>query len=382
MSISFNEVPANVRVPGVYIEIDNSLANSAEDLQRVLIVGAPGTGGDTAVNTVVLTINPEAAAKHFGTDSQIHKMVTAFYEQNISLPMYSVSPEEADGSFDIATALAATGDHQYHHIVSAFNDETNVRALADFLQGRYHALQQIPGLGYIAKKATHSALVTYGELFNSPFIVPMSVDTLGDAGGNDLTEAQLASAWAGQISGSLAIDPCRPLKTLPLNKIYSKSITEWDYSERNLLLYSGIGTYNTNNAKQVFIERPITTYKVNVAGTADDSYLDATVPATAMYFRQKQRSRILSKYPRHKLAKDGSKFSPGQAVVTPGIIKGELLALYRELELNAIVQDFDGYKDSLIVELDPDNKSRINILDSPQFVNGMLIYAGKVQFRK
>ncbi|WP_022940123.1 phage tail sheath subtilisin-like domain-containing protein [Psychromonas hadalis] len=378
MSISFNEVPANVRVPGVYIEIDNSLANSAEDLQRVLIVGAKGSDGDTAENTVVLTVNPDAAAKRFGIDSQIHKMVTAFYEQNISLPIYAVSVL----TNDVATALASTGADQYHHIVCAFNDETNVRALGDFLQARYHALQQIPGLAYIAKKATHSALVAYGELFNNPFISVMSVNGLGDAANNDLTEAQLASAWAGQIAGSLAIDPCRPLKTLPLNKVYSKAPIDWDYSERNLLLYSGIGTYNTNNAKQVFIERPITTYKENAAGTADDSYLDITVPATAMYFRQKQRSRILSKYPRSKLAKDGTKFAPGQAVVTPAIIKGELLALYRELELKAIVQDFDGYKDSLIVELDADNKSRINILDSPQFVNGMLIYAGKVQFRK
>lgn len=377
MSISFNEVPANVRVPGVYIEIDNSLANSAEDLQRVLIVGAKGTGGDTDDNTVVLTINPDAAAARFGADAQIVEIVEYFYKQNIVLPMYSVSVAEGD----TATALAATGDDQYHHIAFGYNDETNVRVLADFLQARYHALQQIPGLGYIAKKANHAALVTYGESFNSPFIVPMPVNALGDAAGNDLTESQLMGAWAGQISASLATDPCRPLKTLQLNEIYSKAAREWDYTERNLLLYSGIGTYNTNNAKQVFIERPITTYKENAAGSADNSYLDATVPATAMYFRQKQRARILSKYPRHKLAKDGTKFSPGQAVATPAIIKGELLALYRELELKAIVQDFDGYKDSLIVELDADNKSRINILDSPQFVNGMLIYAGKVQYR-
>ena len=76
MSISFNEVPANVRVPGVYIEIDNSLANSAEDLQRVLIVGAKSASGDTDVNTVVLTINPDVAAERFGADSQIFKMVS------------------------------------------------------------------------------------------------------------------------------------------------------------------------------------------------------------------------------------------------------------------------------------------------------------------
>ena len=306
------------------------------------------------------------------------KWLAWFYKQDITLPMYSVAVDVND----VALALAATGDQQFHHIVSAYNDEAGVRALGDFLQARYHALQQIPGLGYIAKKSTHGELVTYGQLFNNPFIVPMPINHIGDADGNDLSEAELAASWAGTIAPSLAIDPCRPLNTLAINGIYSKATSEWDYSERNLLLYSGVGTYKTNNAKQVFVERPITTYKENAAGTADDSYLDATVPATAMYFRQKQRARILSKYPRHKLAKDGSRFSPGQAVATPAIIKGELLALYRELELKAIVQDFDGYKDSLIVELDADNKSRINILDSPQFVNGMLIYAGKVQFRK
>ena len=376
-SISFNEVPANIRVPGVYIEIDNSLANNAEDLQRVLIVGTKN-GGDAQDNTVVLTVTPEAAAERFGEGSQIHLMVTAFYDQNISLPMYAVSVVGED----LASALAATGDDQYHHIVCALNDEINMRVLGDFLQERYHALQQIPGLAYVAKKATHSALVTYGELFNNPFISIMGVNNLGDADGDDLTEAQLASAWAGQISASLATDPCRPLQTLPLNKVYSKADSEWEYSERNLLLYSGIGTYRCNNAKQVFIERPVTTYKENAAGTADDSYLDITVPATAMYFREKQRSRILSKYPRHKLAADGTRFAPGQAVVTPAIIQAELFSLYSDLEYNAIVQDFSGYKSSLIVELDADNPSRINIQDSPKFVNGMIIYAGKIQFRK
>ncbi len=376
-SISFNEVPGNVRVPGVYIEIDNSLANNAEDSQSVLLVGS-ATGGDTAVNTVALTVTPASAADRFGENSQLHKMAIAFFNQNIALPMYAVAVD----AVDVASALAATGDEQYHHIVCGFNDDVNVLAVADFLQARYHALQQIPGLAYFAKKALHAALVTYGNAFNSPFISVMPVNSLGDNTGAELTEAELAAAWAGQISASLAIDPCRPLQTLALNKIYSLATSEWEFSERNLLLYSGIGTYRSNHAKQVFIERPITTYKENSQGAADDSYLDITVPATAMFYRQKQRSCILSKYPRHKLAKDGTKFAPGQAVVTPAIIKGELLALYKTLEYSAIVQDFDGYKNSLIVELDAENPSRINIQDSPKFVNGMIIYAGKVQFRK
>lgn len=378
MAISFNEVPANVRVPGVYIEIDNSLANNAEELQRVLIIGA-ASGGDTAINTVALTVTPEMAADRFGEGSQIHQMVTAYYEQDITLPMYAVATDSATP--DVATALAATGDQQYHHIISAFNDDLSVKSLAEFLQDRYHALQQIPGLGYIAKKGTVTQLVNYGLEYNSPFIEIVPINNLQDSAGVELTEPVVAASWAGKVCPSLAIDPARPLQTLEISKVYTGATIEWAYAERNLLLYSGISTYRTNGAGQVFVERAITTYKENAAGAADDSYLDITVPATAMYYRAKQRSRILSKFPRHKLAADGTKFSPGQAVVTPSIIKAELMALYRELELKAIVQDFEGYS-SLIVELDTDNPSRINIQDSPKFVNGMIIYAGKVQFRK
>lgn len=379
MPISFNEVPNNVRVPGVYIEIDNSLANNAEDLQRVLIIGT-ANGGDTAENTVVSTLTPETAEARFGTDSQIHKMVTWFTKQNITLPIYSVATNTTTP--DMATVLAAIGDQQYHHIVSGLNDQTSVTVLADFLETRYNAMQQIPGLAYLAYKGVHADLITFGELFNSPFINVMPVNALTDAYKAELTEAELAAAWAGQIAPSLAIDPARPLQTLKMAGVYTSAASEWIYAERNLLLYSGISTYRTNDANQVFVERPITTYKENAAGTADDSYLDITVPATAMYFRQKQRSIILSKYPRHKLAADGTNFSQGQAIVTPALIKGELLSLYKELELKGIVQDFEGYKASMMAEIDIDNPSRINVLDSPKFVNGMIIYAGKVQFRK
>ena len=143
-----------------------------------------------------------------------------------------------------------------------------------------------------------------------------------------------------------------------------------------------MSTYTVSSAKEVLIERPVTAYTENGAGIADNSYLDVMTPATAMFFRQKQRSRILSKYGRYKVAKDGTKFAKGQPIVTTTMLKTELLSLYRNLEHQGIVQDFEGYKKSLIVELDEDNKQRINYQDSPQFVNGLIIVAGKIQFRK
>ncbi|WP_281628966.1 phage tail sheath subtilisin-like domain-containing protein [Vibrio sp. St2] len=377
MSMSFSEVPSNARVPGMYVEIDNSLANSAEDQQLCLVIGNAADGAAVGANTVKLCMDDAKAAEHFGS-SDIVKMVKFFRKQDETMPVYAVSVT----SNDTMSALAALGDKQYHHIICSLNDETTIRDLGEFLEKRYDALNQIPGLAYLPKKGTHSELVTFGSKSNCPLISFMSIDSLGDSSNQVLSDAEAVAAWAGQIAPSLANDPCRPLQTLKLSGVYSTAETEFDWAERNLLLHEGMGTYTVTPSKEVQIERPVTAYTENASGIADNSYLDIMTPATAMYFRQKQRSRILSKYARHKVAKDGTKFAPGQVIVTPSMFKSELLALYRELEYQGIVQDFDGYKKSLIVELDQTNKQRINYQDSPQFVNGLIIVAGKIQFRK
>ncbi|WED23520.1 phage tail sheath subtilisin-like domain-containing protein [Vibrio sp. JC009] len=377
MSISFSEVPNNARVPGVYIEIDNSLANSAEELQIVLVIGNAVTGATVGPNIVKLCMDETEAAKHFG-DSDIVEMVEFFRKQDETMPVYAISVEAAD----TISALAALGDTQYDHIICSLNDDTTIRDLGEFLEKRYDALNQIPGLAYIPKQGTHAELVTFGTKSNCPLISFMSIDSLGNSANEALSDAAAVAAWAGQIAPSLANDPCRPLQTLKLSGVYSLSASEFDWAERNLLLYEGMGTYTVTAAKEVQVERPVTAYTENASGVADNSYLDIMTPATAMFFRQKQRSRILSKYGRHKVAKDGTRFAPGQVIVTPSMFKSELLALYKELEYQGIVQDFDGYKKSLIVELDETNKQRINYQDSPQFVNGLIITAGKIQFRK
>ena len=377
MSISFTEVPNNALVPGMFVEIDNSLANSAEEQQFCLIFGHAIEGATVGANTVELCMDEIIAAQKFGA-SDIVEMVQYFRRQDESMPIYAVS---VTGD-DTLSALAALGDKQYHHIICSLNDETTIRHLGEFLEKRYDALNQIPALAYIPKKGTHAELVTFGSKSNCPLISFMSIDSLASADNKPLSDAAAIAAWAGQIAPSLANDPCRPLQTLKLNGVYSLSSSEFDWAERNLLLHEGMGTYTVTSAKEVQVERPVTAYTINASGVADNSYLDIMTPATAMYFRQKQRSRILSKYGRYKVAKDGTRFAPGQVIVTPSMFKSELLALYRELEYQGIVQDFDGYKKSLIVELDANNKQRINYLDSPQFVNGLIITAGKIQFRK
>ena len=377
MSISFSEVPSNARVPGVYIEIDNSLANSAPAQQIVLVIGNAVEGAKVGPNTVVLCMNEDSAREQFGA-SDITSMLHYFTKQNETMPIYAISVSAGD----TMSALAALGDTQYHHIVCSLNDDTTVRDLGEFLDSRYQALQMVPGIAYLPKKGTHAELVTFGATSNCPLISFVAINALGNSANAPLTDAEVVAAWAGQIAPSLANDPCRPLQTLKMNGVYSIANSELDWAERNLLLHEGMGTYTVTATGEVQIERPVTAYTENASGIADDSYLDVMTPATAMFYREKQRALIQSKYGRHKLAGDNANFAPGQAIVTPSIIKGELLTLYKTLEYQGIVQDFDGYKKSLIVTLDTSNKTRINYQDSPQFVNGLIIVAGKIQFRK
>ncbi|CAK2694024.1 MULTISPECIES: phage tail sheath subtilisin-like domain-containing protein [Vibrio] len=378
MSIGFAEVPSTARVPGVYIEIDNSLANSAEDLQVILAIGNAVSDATVAPNKVTLCMDETIAAASFGANSDIVEMITYFRKQDKTMPIFAVSVEDSD----TASALAALGDVQYHHIMCSLNDSTTIRELGTFLEERYGALEQVPGIAYLPKKGTHAELITFAPTSNCALINFLPINNLGDSAEAPLSDAAAIGAWVGQIAPSLAIDPCRPLQTLKLNGVYSLAAQEWDWAERNLFLYEGLSTYTVNSANEVLVERAVTAYTENAAGVTDNSYLDVMTPATAMYFRQKQRSLILSVYPRHKVAKDGTKFAKGQPIVTPTMFKAKLLTLYRDLEYQGIVQDFDGYKKSLIVELDETNKQRVNYQDSPQFVNGLIIVAGKIQFRK
>jgi len=105
-----------------------------------------------------------------------------------------------------------------------------------------------------------------------------------------------------------------------------------------------------------------------------------TLATLARLFRN-QRQAITSKFPRHKLANDGTRFGPGQAIVTPGIIKAELIAEYRMDEFNGLVEDTRNFKRHLLVERDSNNPNRVNVLYPPDLINQLRIFAVLAQFR-
>jgi phage tail sheath gpL-like len=131
----------------------------------------------------------------------------------------------------------------------------------------------------------------------------------------------------------------------------------------------------------VLIERLVTTYQTNPFGVEDISYLDITTMRTLAYLRYSVRARIALKFPRHKLANDGTNFAPGQAIVTPKIIRAELIALARQWEEVGLVEKLDQFKEDLLVERDGTDPNRVNALIPPDIVNQFRVFAASVQFR-
>ncbi|EDV4073054.1 phage tail protein, partial [Salmonella enterica subsp. enterica serovar Pomona] len=152
------------------------------------------------------------------------------------------------------------------------------------------------------------------------------------------------------------------------------------WQERNGLLFDGIATCNISEGDVPQIERLITMYRTNSYGDPDPSYLDVNTPATLSYLRYSTRLRIQQRFPRHKLADDGTPIAPGQPIVTPEIIRTELLALFMEWEEAGLVEDFEQFKDELIVERNKNDKNRVDVLAGPNLINQFRIFAEQIRF--
>jgi len=151
-------------------------------------------------------------------------------------------------------------------------------------------------------------------------------------------------------------------------------------TERQSLLNAGIAT-SVVSGGVLRVERAITTYQRNAFAQADASYLDSETLHQLTEVTRRLRARITNKYPRHKLANDNTRFGAGQAIVTPSVIRGELIAEYADMEDAGLVENMDLFKKYLIVERNATNPNRLDVLLPPDLVNQLRVFAVLNQFR-
>jgi phage tail sheath gpL-like len=279
------------------------------------------------------------------------------------------------------TAILNMGEEPFEYVAMPYTDSESLfvwdQEYGFTDSGRWGWQRELFGHVFSARRGTYADLLLWGETHNSGVESVMSFEVASPS-----PAFEWAAAYAAKAQRALINDPARPLQALTLNQIKAAPIHQrFDFVELNSLASNGLAIQKIGSDNQPMIAREQTTYQLNLYGMPDDAYELVTTLATLAKLLRNQKQAITSKFPRHKLANDGTKFGPGQAIVTPGIIKSELIAQYQMDMWNGLVEDLRNFKRYLIVERDPNDPNRCNVLYPPDLINQLRIFAVLAQFR-
>jgi phage tail sheath gpL-like len=373
--------------------------------QRVLIgVNADDDAADVAAN-IVTAINamdslPVTAALAFTTGAVVDVtcrwkgetgndivLTDSYYGSRggevlpLGLTLTYGAMTAGDGAPSLDALILAMGDEPYEYVASAFNDDVSWLALDTEYgfgdTGRWGWLRELYGHVFTAKRGAYGDLILWGDDNNSGVISVMGWEAKVPS-----PMWECAAAYTAKAARALLNDPARPLQTLTLDGILpARKHDRFLITERNNLAGVGVATQATGADGVPMIMRESTSYQFNKYGQSDDAYELVTTLATLARLFRNQKAAITSKYPRHKLADDDTRFGPGQAIVTPKVIKAELVVQYSIDEFNGLVENVNAFKANLIVERNSSNQDRLDVLYGPDLINGLRIFAVLAQFR-
>lgn len=280
---------------------------------------------------------------------------------------------------NLATGIANLGTQTFDFIVCPYTDTTSLDALKALLNdqtGRWSYAEQLYGHVFAVKSGTFGTLTTFGAARNNQHETAMGVYD------SPTPSWVWAASMAGAAAVSLRADPALPLQTVTVQGVLPPPlVSRFNLSERNSLLYGGVSTFTVADDGTVMLENVITTYQKNAFGSPDNSYLEIETMFTLMLVLRRMQTAITSKYARVKLAANGTKFAPGSGIVTPNMIRAELIAEYAQLEYDGYVQNSDAFKQGLIVQQNSTNPNRVDVLWPGTLIDQLRIFAVLAQFR-
>lgn len=352
--------------------------NANGDLPVIAALPAPTEGESTPASLTITAKN----AGELGNSIDIRLNYGGSLSNEVTsagLTITITAMSGGSGVPNLTDALASLGDTNFDFIVFPYDDSTSLDAAGELLNdqtGRWSYSQEIYGHCFGVTFGTYGDLTAKGESRNDQHASLMGV----------YDSPSPAWVWAAGVTGSVATslrnEPYRPLQTLIVNGVQAPpESSRFSMTERNTLLYSGISTFTVQSDGSVQIEKLITTYQKNGYGVTDDSYLNVETMFLLMYVIRDMKTVITSKYGRVGLVSDGTRLAPGLAVVTPSVIRAELISEYQTLEYNGYVQDSSGFADGLIVEQNSSNPNRVDVLWDGVLANQLNIFAVLVQFR-
>lgn len=358
--------------------------------KRVAVPVAAGADADTIAANIASRINARtdlpAAASATGAVCTVTSKHAGEVGNRISLAISAQEGELAPtgvvvtvtamaggaGTPDLAAALAAMGDEHYNVLAFGYEDAPAVNAVIAEMESRADASRQLGGVAVTASTRELAAVKAITENVNSERLVVVGAVKAPSA------PWEFAAAVGAVMASDGQRDPARPFSTVELSGLLLGRAAERPNDlERNDLLFNGVATLRPAGSGVAAIERLITTYQLNDLGAEDQTFLD--VQAVLILERLRFEMRALgSKFARFKVADDGTAFAPGQDVLTPSALKAEIVALYAGWVELGWVEAAEAFGESLIVERDATDPTRLNVGMSPDIVNALRILGVRI----
>ncbi|EBN1680113.1 phage tail protein [Salmonella enterica] len=349
-----------------------ALINADRDAPFTAVSAAPA-GADVGADASVVSLTAR-----FISECVAHDIRLNYYDGETTpdgLTVVITPPAAKAANPDITRSVANMGERQYNYVVMPYKDQANLNVLSAELLKRWGPVKMSDGAVWMAHTGTQGEITAFGESRNDFLFTCSAVPKAPEP------DYIWAASVCATCAPSLSTDPARPLQTLAVSsRLAPQSADRLTREERNLLLHGGIATVTVAAGDVVQIERQVTMYRVNKYGDVDPSYLDIETIYTLSYLRYSLRTFVTQRFPRHKLADDGTPVAPGQPVVTPKIMSLQLIALGEEWVDQGLVENLDTFKKNLLVERNTSNRNRLDVLCTPDLVNQFRFFAAQIRF--
>lgn len=346
------------------------------------VVDITDTGTGTHTFTLMDRKTFTVRAKNAGTlgndiDFRLNHKGSAAGEKTpsgLTVTFAATTPGATDPS--LSAAITAMGDEPYDYIVCPWAS-TELDSLKTLTDDRWAWNKQIYGHVFSIKRDTSANLLTFGGTRNNKHESVVGIYDWPSP------VWEVLAAEVGQLSLLLDADPALPEQGLRLEGVLPPrvgSTGRFVDTVRQSLLSTGIASVVASRQVAV-IERAITTYQTDDLDATDRTYLDVQTLFTLMRVARYLRRYIQTKFSRKKLAADGNRLAASANVVTPSVVKNELIAAYGNLVQVGWVEDIDYFKDNVYVGIPDDNPNRLDILFPDDLVNQLRTVATLLRFK-
>ena len=261
---------------------------------------------------------------------------------------------------DPTDALKTVFASDYNIYCLPWASQEPLTALREHLDGVSHPLEQRGAVGVAAHTGGLEQAMTLAGQLNAGRI------SLACLPGTVSTEPEVAAAYAAVMASEE--DPARPLNTLDLAGIVTPPVEKrLSRNQQETALKNGVTPLEVGPGATVQIVRAVSTYTLDAQGVSDASLLDITTIRTLDYTRKAVRERVALRFPREKLSSR-----------TAAKVRSEILDVLRKMEELEILEEVEANADGVIVERDLQDVNRLNARIPADVVNGLHVFAGRI----